>query len=225
VSQQKIAYLETMDLFQDLTAQELDAVGHSTHLMTYPTEHIFFMPDQNAEVLFILKKGRVQLYRISPDGRKLVVDVLYPGAIFGHMALVGQGMHHTYAQALDDCVICIWNRGEVEALLLSKPQVALRFLGVIGERLYQTQQRLTETTFKRIPARMASLLLRLDQQTGRTGQLRGYTHQYLADMLGTYRETATQVLNDFKNDKLIKLGRKKLDIVDRPRLQEIAAQD
>lgn len=220
--QEKTAYLETIDVFQDLSAQELDAIGHRTHLKHYPAEHIFFMPDETAEVLFILKRGRVQLYRMSTDGRKLVVAVMHPGAIFGHMALVGQGLHHTYAQAIDDCTICIWNRDEVEALLLRKPQVALRFLSAVGERLHQAEARLTEVTFKRVPARLANLLLELDKQTGCSGQLRGFTHQYLADMLGTYRETATQTLNSFKNEKLIKLGRKKIDILDRQRLAQIA---
>lgn len=214
---QKTTYLSGVGAFRDLSSLELEDVEHHTRLVNYGAGHLFYMPDDVGEVLFILKKGRVQLYRMSTDGRKLVVAVLQDGAIFGHMALVGQRLHHTYAQALDDVVICVWHRDEVEALLLRKPEVALYFLEAVGERLHQTEERLTEITFQRIPVRLASLLLRLHAE----GDLTGYTHQYLADMLGTYRETITQILNQFRQQGMIELSRKQIRIVDRLMLQSM----
>jgi CRP-like cAMP-binding protein len=75
--------------------------------------------------------------------------------------------------------------------------------------------------FKGIPARLASLLLRLaDEQGG--DEVRGLTHQDLAESVGTYRETATQVLNDLKTQGLIEIGRKRISILEREDLQEIA---
>lgn len=219
----KNVYLGTIDAFQDLDHQEVEEVGTHTRLVNYPAGHLFYMPDDPGEVLFILKEGRVQLYRTSTDGRKLVVAELHPGAIFGHMALVGQRMHHTFAQALDDCLICIWNHTEVERVLREKPQVALRFLEAVGQRLIQAEEGLVDTTFKRMPSRLAGLLLRLDHSSGKEGILRGYTHQYFADMLGTYRETTTQILNDFRSQNLIRIGRKTIEILDHHALSEIAA--
>lgn len=218
---EKTDYLETVDVFQDLSPDELKAVGHQTRLVVYQAGHLFFMPEDPGEVLFILKVGRVQLYRISPDGRKLIVAILRPGAIFGHMALVGQRLHNTYAEAIDDVTICVWNHEEVERLLVQKPEVALRFLQAVSERLNIAEEMLTEITFKRVPARMAALLLRLREEH-ETSVLKGYTHQYLADMLGMYRETATQTLNDFKNQRLIRLGRKKVELLDLAGLEAIA---
>jgi CRP/FNR family transcriptional regulator, cyclic AMP receptor protein len=124
----KQQYLEQATVFRDLSSDEVYSIGHGTRLVRYTAGHLFYMPDDPAEVIFILKQGRVQLYQVSADGRKLVVAILKPGAIFGHMALVGQNMHANYAQAVDDVVICVWNRQEIEALLIQKPQVALRFL-------------------------------------------------------------------------------------------------
>lgn len=218
----KVDYLESVDIFRDLTAAEVESIGHRTTLKTYLAGHLFYMPYDPGEALFILKRGRVQLYRMSADGRKFVLAVLHPGAIFGHMALVGQRLHKTFAEALDDCVICVWNRQEVEQLLLEKPQVALRFLEVVSERLFRTEERLEEIAFKRVPARVASLLIQLDDDQGGTGILKGYTHQYLADMLGTYRETVTQTLNEFKSEQLIRIGRKNIEILDVSRLQQVA---
>lgn len=216
----KADYLNQVNALQDLSDDEIEAVSNQTRLVDYKRDHIFYMPDDPGEVLFILKKGRVQLYRMSPDGRKLVFVVLHPGAIFGHMALVGQHLHQTYAQAIDDCVICIWNREQVEEIFIEKPQIAFRFLEALGDRLTQVEERLAEVTFEPIATRLASLLLRLDGDG--TGKLNGYTHQYLADMLGTYRETTTQVLSQFKSQELIKTGRKTIEILDADGLEKIA---
>jgi CRP/FNR family transcriptional regulator, cyclic AMP receptor protein len=216
---QKTAYLSQIEILKDLSPAQLDDVDSDTHLFNYSAEHLFYMPEDEGEVLFILKQGRVQLYRISPDGRKLVFAVLNPGAIFGHMALIGQGLHQTYAQALDDVTICIWNREKVEAALKSNPEMALRFLAAVGDRLTQTEERLADITFKRLPARLAILLLQLCDEH-KTCDLTGYTHQHLADMLGVYRETITQLLNGWKNAKLIELGRKRIRIVDAATLEE-----
>lgn len=217
----KVTYLRTVDIFQDLTAADLEAVRGQMRLVEYPAGHLFYMPTDEGEVLFILKSGRVQLYRMSPDGRKLIVVVLEPGTIFGHMALVGQGLHETYAQAIDDCLICVWGREAVETLLQKQPHVALRFLHEVGNRLSDAEQRLTEVTFKRLPARLAGLLLRL---IGDDAALRGYTHQHLADMLGTYRETVTQILNEFRTKGMIETGRKYIAVMDQAALAEIAEE-
>jgi CRP-like cAMP-binding protein len=134
-------------------------------------------------------------------------------------------LHRTYAQAVDACTICIWSREAVEKVLREKPQVALRFLDAVGHRLSQAEERLTEITFKRVPARLAGLLLQLSQDNDQTCDLKGFTHQYLADMLGTYRETVTQTLNDFKSDNLIELSRKRIRLLDLAALADVAEGD
>ncbi len=218
----KSHYLQNITAFQDLSLLEVESISQQTTLVQYKAGHLFYLPNDPGEALFILKKGRVQLYRMSPSGRKFIVSILREGAIFGHMVLVGQRMHNTFAEALDDCTICVWNRAEVEQVLREKPQVALRFLEAVGQRLFEAEQRLEEMTFKRIPVRMAGLLLQLDREQGCNGIVCGYTHQQLADMLGTYRETATQTLNDFKELSLISVRRKAIEILDVQSLRQIA---
>lgn len=192
----------------------------STTMTSCEAGRIFYMPEETGEALFLLKKGRVSLYRISPDGKKLVVATLGPGAIFGELALIGQGMQDTFAQAAEDCVLCVMSRADVERIIVSKPQVGLRFIEAMGKRLKEIEDRLEELAFKSIPARLAGLLLRL---AGDDGQVIGYTHQELGEMLGTYRETTTQTLNDFKSRGLIEIGRKRIAITDRAGLEAAAA--
>ncbi len=225
VQDEKFHYLREVDIFQDLTDAEVKEISQMTRMCLYSNNHIFYMPDDPGEVLFILKKGRVQLYRISPDGRKLVVATLQAGAIFGHMGMIGQRMHNTFAEAVGECKICIMNRNAVEELFLAKPVVALRVLEHVGNRLIDVEQRFEDIAFRRMPARIARLLLQLLNEHDSKRTLKGYTHQDLADMLGTYRETTTQILNELKQQGLIELGRKSIEILDYDGLVDIAHDD
>jgi len=210
-----------VDVFQDLTEDEMEEIDRATTITSCRKGKILYMPEDTSEVLFLLKQGRVQLYRISPDGKKLVIATIGPGTVFGEMALIGQGMHNTFAEAIENCVLCVMSREDVERLLITKPKVALRIFEVLGRRLKEAEARLEEIAFKGIPARLASLLLALSAEQG-SDTITGLTHQDLAEQVGTYRETTTQTLNHFKAEGLIEIGRKRITIVDRAGLERIS---
>lgn len=217
----KIGYLRTVDIFQDLSEAEMQEIDRATTITNAYRGKILYMPQETGEVLFILKEGRIQLYRISSEGKKLVITTIGPGTIFGEMAFIGQGMHNSFAEALEDCVLCVMSRADVERMLITRPKVAVRMFEVLGRRLREAEARLQEIAFKGIPARLASLLLQLADEQGE-GTITGLTHQNLGEQIGTYRETTTQTLNMFKNAGLIDIGRKQIIILDRAGLAHIA---
>jgi len=192
-----------------------------TTITSVPRGRVFYEPEDVSQVLFLIREGRVQIYRISPEGKKLVIATLGPGALFGEMALLGQQMHNAFAEALEDCRIFVMSRADLERLILNQPSVGQRVLETTGKRLRDAEKRLEDMAFKSIPARLASLLLRMSAEQG-SDEVVGMTHQDLAETVGTYRETATQVLNDMKADGLIEIGRKRIKILDRARLEVLA---
>lgn len=218
----KLTYLSSIQIFRDLSPAELMEMDRQITMSSCAAGKIFFMPQDTGEALFLIKKGSVQLYRLAPNGKKLVVATLGPGAIFGEMSLVGQGMHNTFAEAVDDCLLCVMGRADVERLLREKPDVAFRFLETMSTRVSQLEARLEDIAFKSIPARLAALLLQLAADQNGRGDIRGYTHQDLSEMLGTYRETVTQTLNEFKADGLIDIGRKRITLLDAAALEALA---
>lgn len=216
---EKIGYLSETRLFQDFSAEEMQEMEQRTTMRTCPPGRVFYQAGESGEMLYILKEGTVHLYRLAPDGRKLIVATLGKGTVFGEMALIGQGMHNTFAEAATDARICIMSRREVEHLLLTKPQMALQLLTIIGERLRQIEHHLEQIAFASVPSRLASRLLEL---SGDGDSIEGYTHQALAEMIGTYRETVTAALNEFKALGLVAVGRKHIEILDRAGLAELA---
>ena len=217
----KLDHLSDLDLFRDLSGRDMAELDRVTTITAVPRGRVFYEPEDVSQVLFLIREGRVQIYRISPEGKKLVIATLGPGALFGEMALLGQQMHNAFAEALDDCQIFVMSRADLERLILDKPSVGRRVLETTGRRLRDAERRLEDMAFKGIPARLASLLLRMAAEQG-SDEVVGLTHQDLAETVGTYRETATQVLNDMKADGLIEIGRKRIKILDRARLEALA---
>lgn len=216
----KIGYLSAMELFRDFTPDEMEEIVRATRMQTCKSGRIFYSPGETGEVLFILKKGAVQIYRMSPEGRKLVIAKLPPYSFFGEMSCIGQGMYDTFAEAAEDSLICTMSRADVERLLLAKPQVSLRILEVVGRRMVEAERQLEEIAFKGLIPRLAALILR----EAEGDEVTGLSHQDIAEQLGVYRETVTSTLNELKSAGIIEIGRKRITITNRKRLERAAGE-
>lgn len=219
----KQIYLKDVDIFQDLTPEEIDALAKRAPIRQVEAGTIFYRPDEPTEVLFILKMGRVQLYHLSPEGKSLTTAILEAGTIFGEMELLGQGLYQSYAEALTPCVLCLMGRKDVITLLLGDPRIALRITEILSRRLGEAQRRLSEFVFKNLSERVAALLLRHTQEPrvwsfSEQHAVR-YTHEQLAEVIGTNRETVTKILNEFRARGWVELQRGKIVLLDHQALQ------
>lgn len=216
----KIGYLSAMELFSDMTHAEKEEVSRAITMRTCRPGTVLYNPGETGEVMFLLKKGTVQIYRLSPEGRRLVTARLKPYSFFGEMSVLGQGMYESFAEAEDECVLCAMSRRDVERHIFSRPQVVVRILKTLGERMVEVEQMLEDAAFKGLVPRIASLLLR----EARSDEVKGLSHQEIADWLGVYRESATMALNEMKMAGLIDIGRRRIAILDRKRLERAAIE-
>lgn len=215
----KEKYLRSIDIFQDLTEDDIHQLSERAPMKRVPSGTIFYTQEQATEVLFILKEGRVRLYHLEPDGRMLTLAILEEGAIFGEMTLLGQRLQNSFAEAITPCLLCLMSREDVKALLLSDPRIAFRLMEMIGQRLVDTEQRLSAMAFKHAPERIAAQLIQLAQQRRRwlgrkTSPEVRCTHEELAQLVGVHRETVTKVLNEFRQQELIDLHRGRVILLD-----------
>lgn len=216
----KTRYLSAIDVFRDLPKEEVARLARTTTMFTCPRGRTIYRPGEVNAALFLLKKGRVQIVRESADGKRLISAILGPETFFGEMALIGQRFpQDSAAEAVEDALVCVLSRRDLEELIMKHPKVGLRFLEQISARLLDTEAIVEEFAFKSIPARLAGLLLRLAPAPDRTVPA---SHQELADMVGTYRETATLTLNDFRSRGLVELGRRRVRILDPDGLEALA---
>jgi CRP/FNR family cyclic AMP-dependent transcriptional regulator len=223
--------ISEVDIFRDLSEAEMDAIAAAAPMKAYAAGEILYSPHQPCEVLFILKRGRVRIFRVSADGRALTTAIISPGTIFGEMALLGQRMYDNFAEALDDVTVCVMSRADVHKYLLSDPRIAARITEILGRRLAELEQRLSDSVFKSVPQRIAATLTTFADRAGTSaGRLRPstrhpqitLTHEQLAALAGTSRETTTKVLREFADRGLLRLARGRITILDQARLKDAA---
>jgi CRP-like cAMP-binding protein len=214
-----------VDIFCDLSDAEMDAMAAAAPMKTFERGELVYTPHQPLETLYILKQGRIRIFRVSPDGRALTTAIIEPGTIFGEMVIVGQRMHDSFAEALDHVVVCAMTKADVEHLVLGDARIAARISATLGRRLGEIEQRLSDAIFKSVPQRIAGALVTLaGRSTGRPlsrPQVK-LTHEQLAALAGTSRETTTKILNEYATQGLVSLGRGRISILDPEGMRRIS---
>jgi CRP-like cAMP-binding protein len=216
---ERVWRLSELDLFADLTQDEMDRIGAAAPMRQVGRGELLYGPHRPAEVLFILKAGRVRLYRTAADGRSLTTSIVVPGELFGAMPTLAQRMQQTFAEVLDPGVVCVMTRQDVERLLLTDMRIVTRITEALGARIGELERRLSDTVLLPVPARICSTLATLAGSPPVSVRL---THEQLADLVGTTRETVTKVLGELRERHLVRLRRGRIDVLDPVRLLELA---
>lgn len=170
--------------------------------------------------MYMLMQGEVHLVCTNNEGRRLVIATLEPGAIFGEGALNNPGEANVFAEAATDVTIWSVPASEARSMTIQYPILGWGMLQTYGKRLMQVENNLEDVAYKKLPERLAALLVELSNQEN--GLIQGVSHQALADRLGTYRETVSAILRDFKRQGWVELGYRRINILDAEELKEIA---
>ncbi len=177
-------------------------------------------PDDLAKKMFVLMSGKVNMVCTNNEGRRLVIATLEPGAIFGEGALDNPGDPNIFAEAAESISVWLVPAGEARNLTIQYPILGWGLLQTYGARLLQVENSLENVAYKKLPERLAALLIELADEETET--IKGVSHQALADHLGTYRETVSAILRDFKRQELVELGYRRIQLMDVETLEEIA---
>ncbi len=124
---QKLGLLRKADVFRDLSDEEMHRVEDMTVMTGCPPKRVVYAPGETGEVLFVLKTGKVQLYRLGADGKKLLVSTIGPGTLFGDMPFTGHRMLGGYAEAVEESLLCVMSRQDIEVRIASPCTLALIF--------------------------------------------------------------------------------------------------
>ena len=225
--EEQVRLLSMVDIFEPLSREELVEIGRRTPDIHLGQGEIFCAPEDRGERLFLLKEGRVQVYEVDSEGRELTLSVAEGGTILGEMALTGQRLKGVYLKALESSVVCALKRRDLERLILIKPEVGLRLVRYLSERLRETEIRLAEFAHKDVSARLASQLLRLVESEGVvTGEgyriPTRYTHEQLATIIGSRRAPVTRAFSKLREEGVVELENRHIYVLDLEALERAA---
>lgn len=227
---ERIKLLSLVDVFEPLSWEEIEKINWQNLNTRLEPGEIFYTPIDLSETLFVLQSGRVRIYRALPlpEGRELTLAVLESGTVFGEMALTGQRLRASYAQAMEESEISAMCRADVERLVLDKPAVGLQLVHLLSERLAAYEARMEGLGLKEVPARLAGLILELVETQGIRDSVgykipTRYTHPQLGTMIGANREAVTRAFTRFREAGTVEVRRRYIHVEDLEALKVVAA--
>ena len=217
--EERIKLLSLVDIFEPLSEEEIEQLNGQLPDRRLEEGEIFYGPEDRSERLFLLQKGKVRMFRTTPDGREFTLAVVEAGTVFGEMALTAQQLEGAYAQAMEPSQVSTMLRADLERLVLEKPEVGLQIMQVLSERLRRYETRLEDATMKDVRSRLAGIIVLLVESEGvSTGTdyriPAHYTHERLGTMIGANRVAVTRAFGLLQDEGVVELRRRLIHVTD-----------
>jgi CRP-like cAMP-binding protein len=214
--------LEKVPLFSGLSDASLAHLHQATVRKRYEKDTVLVEENDMGETLYMIITGRVKVTNIGPDGKEVILSVLGPGEFFGEMSLLDREPRSANVVTMVKTEMMLLRRQEFLNLLEGNKEILSKLLSTISGRLRHANQQIRSLALLDVLGRIARLLLDCSRKDGKkllNGSIvfRRPTHQEIASMVGTSRETVSRMIGDLSRDGYIKISGK--DIIIQEKLE------
>ena len=219
-------YLKKIPLLSDLSAEELANLATMVSLEEVRRRRVIFLPGDPGTSVYFVNGGRVKISKVTRDGKELTLAYQGPGEIFGELCLVDGGPREEMAEAMENALVTTLLREEFLKLLDRHASIGRKFAHMLCQRRRELENKIEELVFRDVNAKLAELLLQLSEDYG-VDDSRGtlvavkITHQEMANLIGSTRETVSLTLSTFKRKNLIMTEGRKVIISDSEALKAL----
>jgi CRP-like cAMP-binding protein len=224
-----VSVLQNTALLSSLSPEELRTLGARTVRKRLNAGELLFSEGEPCRGLHIIARGKVRIFKSSPNGREQVLAVNQPGESIAELPVFDGGPYPASAIALEDTQIAFISQRDFRSYCVEHPEVALKMLAVVGARLRRLVAIIEELSFSTIRQRLVATLLRLAQSEGKTTQ-KGIefqlpaSHQQLANELGTVRELVSRNLMRLQAEGLLDVDARQIIVKDMKGMSAILEQ-
>jgi CRP-like cAMP-binding protein len=221
-----VELLRRLPIFRALTPKMLEHVANHATRRKVTRGTTLFRKGDPGNSLIVVVSGRVKISVPSPDGREVVLNVIHPGEVLGEIALLDGRPRTADAVALTDCELMVVDRREFTPFVRDNPDVALRLIEVLCERLRHTSEQVEDVIFLDLPGRLAKTLLHLVQRSGmRPPCALTITQREIGQMIGMSRESTNKQLGAWAARNWLRIERGRIVVLDADALAGIAAAE
>ncbi|MCG8329970.1 MAG: Crp/Fnr family transcriptional regulator [Chitinophagales bacterium] len=224
MNDQSLWYLENIDVSGLFCPKKVGRGDMDNHAhKPYKKGNYIYLPEEHADKVYFITTGRVKIGTYSDGGKEITKAILGVGEVFGELSIIGASARRDFAYAMEDTETCVLSTDDMKSLMRDHSALSLFLMRVMGSRVLEMEQRLESLVFKDSRTRIIEFLHELGVKRG---QRVGYemlvrkfiTHQEIANLTATSRQTVTTVLNELRNDNIITFNRKRLLIRDMDQL-------
>ncbi|HQU60023.1 MAG: Crp/Fnr family transcriptional regulator [Phaeodactylibacter sp.] len=229
MTDQSLWYLENIDVNGIFCPKKIGRGDMDQHVHKhYKKGDYIYLPNEHADKIYFLTEGRVKIGTYGDSGKEITKAILGPGEVFGELSLIGEDKRRDFTYAMEDTVVCVMSVQDMKNMMRDHNALSLFLMKIMGSRMLEMEQRLESLVFKDSRTRIIEFLHELGEKKG---QRVGYemlvrkfiTHQEIANLTATSRQTVTTVLNELRNANIITFNRKRLLIRDMESLAKAAA--
>lgn len=215
----KLWYFQNFNLFKELDEETLEEMVVASHMSNSRKREVIYFPEEASNNIYMLKQGKIKISRISPDGQTVTLALIGPGEIFGESAILGQATRENIAEVVEDAIICVIDKDEFQRLLDKSNALSRKVQVVIGQRMRQVESKIEDLVFKDARQRVVQFISQYVRNFGKEmvdiWEVRPFlTHQEIAELTATSRQTVNAVLNELKSEGKIDFSRQYLRVTD-----------
>jgi CRP-like cAMP-binding protein len=220
-------YLKKVPMLGDLGPETLGRLAEKVEMKEVRRRQVIYLPGDPGAAVYFVNGGRVKVSKVTRDGKELTLAYRGPGEVFGETCLIDGGPREEMAEAMENALVTEIERNEFERLLQGQAVLGLRLAKTLAQRRREMENKIENLIFKDVNSKLADLLLRLgaeygvDDARGTLVQLK-ITHQEMANLIGSTRETVSLTLAQFKRKGLISTEGRKVILADREGLRALA---
>ena len=229
--ERRVKLLSLVDVLEPLSEEELGELAQVLPDIRVRGGEDFYSPERHDSGLFLILEGRVRVYLATPAGKEATLDLLGSGTVLWARRFEALRANAVHVRAVEPSVLAFMGREHLDRFVLNKPEVGLRMMDLLAERLGSSNERMAEVAHKEVLSRLAGQILRLLEDEGvvdRRGGYRlpaAYTHDELGAMVGANRVAVTRALGRLQDEGAVELRRRIIHVRDQDALQRVAEQE
>lgn len=213
----KLWYLSQISLLDALPMEDLMEIDRMAPMTRLKKGELIQTPDTFREGLYFLKEGKLKLYKINSEGKQFIVSILGAGNAFGEIDSISLGTRDTFIETMEDTLLCSLGKETFEQFLIERPHLALKMMKELSALLQERDAMLTQMALGDVRKKVLHLLVKFGQKFGIPENNfhkidMALTHQEIANMIGSTRETVTVALKELVKKKVIKTGRMSIHV-------------
>ena len=224
MSDKSFWFLENKELNDLFSPSKMSGSEQINNVVNFKKGDYVYMPEDNSDKIFFIISGKIKIGSYRDNDKEVAHTILQKGDVFGELAMIGETARKDFAQALEESEIIPIKLEEVKKQMKNHSGLSILIMKMMGSRVHEMEQSLESLVFKDSRTRIIEfIILSLEKSGQRMGYewiLRNFiTHQDIANLTATSRQTVTMVLNELKNENIIHFDRKRLLIRDLDRLK------
>ncbi len=217
----KLWYLSQIKILKDLSDEDMDYIQTVTEMINIPKGTIVQTPYSVHGGIYFVKEGKLRLYTLNEEGKQFTLGIIGSGNSFGNTKLFSLGTQNAYIETIEDVIFCLMRDNELEEFLLKRPKLLMNILKNLSLKLEEQNHMLEELALYDLKHRVLFWIRKLAHEFGvNHGEFTTIdlplSHQDLANMIGSSRESVSIVLSDLVTEGIILSGRLKISIKSEP---------